>query len=167
MPAESIVWFCGTKVSKLFRLMHHLILWNYGHKMYGQICHYSPAQHNLPIVCDKPTSITSRGGRSDRAPVQLHIEPSFTYDYIRNQYCEKWNQWQANNSDTPQRSRCDLDNATIIHMRGDSLDVGKENSSPRNCQSATSSKSTSMLQRFVRSVTSKTARTKSVECVWD
>ena len=135
-------------------------------KMHGYICHRSPARHNLPVACDRPTMLVSRGSRSDRAPVQLHIEPLFTYDYICNQYSEKWHQWQVNNNGTPRLPHSSsLDAITVVNVDETSMDTGRDRSSSSQCISPKTSQSKSLFTRFIRSLIPKTVRNKSVECV--
>ena len=130
--------------------------------MHRHMCQPSPARHNLPITCDKPASIVSRGGRSDRTPVRLRIEPLFTYDYICNQYSKKWHQWQVD-SDTIQGPHSQLDYSIIEDINGDFEDIERERASSSFAARARESKS--LLQRFVRSVTPRVVRSKSFECV--
>ena len=144
-----------------FRLFSKLFLRLLFTEMHHHVCYPVPGHHNLPIACDKPTSIVSRGGRSDRTPVRLHIEPLFTYDYICNQYSKKWHKWQGDSIkiNPSEHSQSQLNNATVVNVDEYAESMGSMGRrSASSTQSVRTSESKSLLRRFIRSVIWRAAR---------
>lgn len=117
---------------------------------------------------DKPAHILTRGRRSDRTPVQVLIEPRFTYRFMCDEYSEKLRQWCLENNISPTSACSHLQYMPALQDVTKTRDYtcSEMKSEKKATETVPSSSFESLLQRLKAANPLRTKSRQSMDAVW-